>query len=331
MKVALPAGDPSNAWRLFMFNWAVLAGIWLALVAMLLLGGFSLTPRSVWIGWGFVTVYGGFALYNAKAARRGDPQVVFVLGGFAQIVLITLLMTPFTYVAAATNLPMQDALLLEVDRSLGLDWHGYIRFLHDHPTLAGWINYGYRLIKWPLFIIPVALAATHRFTRLQHYTLAFVVGLIITTAVSVFVPALGVYHVLGLSIRDFPLFMPGAFESQLRDLPLVRDGSLRVLDLANMTGLVTFPSFHAASAAIYVWALWPVKLLRPVAILANALMLAATPVIGGHYFVDVFAGIAVAAVSIVIAGRICRRIVAIPADKAATGLGVAEPPSRLTA
>jgi hypothetical protein len=157
------------------------------------------------------------------------------------------------------------------------------------------------------------------------------VALAVTTAVSVFLPALGVYHALGLSIRDFPLFMPGAFESQLRDLPLVREGSLRVLDLATMTGLVTFPSFHAASAAIYLWALWPVKLLRPAAILANGLMLAATPVIGGHYFVDVLAGIAVAAVSIVIAGRICRRIVAIPADRAATGIGAAEPASRLTA
>ena len=66
-------------------------------------------------------------------------------------------------------------------------------------------------------------------------------------------------------------------------MPLIRNGSMRALDLGAMTEIVTFPSFHAASAAIYLWALWPVKLLRPIAILANVAMIAATPAVGGHY------------------------------------------------
>ena len=40
---------------------------------------------------------------------------MFVLGGTAQIVLITAVMTPLTYVAAAANLPMQDGNLLAID------------------------------------------------------------------------------------------------------------------------------------------------------------------------------------------------------------------------
>ena len=54
--------------------------------------------------------------------KRRDPQVMFVLGGTAQIVLITAVMTPLTYVAASANLPMQDANLLAIDRALGFDW-----------------------------------------------------------------------------------------------------------------------------------------------------------------------------------------------------------------
>jgi membrane-associated phospholipid phosphatase len=298
------------AWRVYIFNWALLAALWLALFAAVLLGGFSFTVHSVLIGWGFVAVYAAFAWYNATSPRRGDPQVVFVLGGFAQIVLVTLIMAPFTYVAAAINLPMQDAALMRLDQMLGLDWLGYVSFVHAHPLLATWIDCGYTMIKWPLFIIPVALAAGYRFDRLQQFTLTFLFGLIITTVVSALVPAIGVYHELGISIRDFPLFGPDAFESQLIDLPRVRDGSLRVLDLGAITGIVTFPSFHAASAALYLWALWPVKLLKPVAIVANVAMLAATPIVGGHYFVDVIAGIVVAALSVVAAGATCRWIAA---------------------
>jgi membrane-associated phospholipid phosphatase len=51
-----------------------------------------------------------------------------------------------------------------------------------------------------------------------------------------------------------------------------------------------------------------VKLLRPIAILANVAMIAATPTVGGHYFVDIIAGVALAAASIAVAGRICRAV-----------------------
>jgi len=44
--------------------------------------------------------------------------------------------------------------------------------------------------------------------------------------------------------------------------------------------------------------------LRPLALITNAAMLLATPIGGGHYFVDVIAGAAVAVAAIVMAQRI---------------------------
>jgi membrane-associated phospholipid phosphatase len=136
------------------------------------------------------------------------------------------------------------------------------------------------------------------------------IALVVTTVISALVPAIGAFYGFGISIADYPVFNPGAFESALHDIPRVRDGSLRVLDLGAITGIVTFPSFHAASAALYLWALWPVKWLRPVTLFANIAMLAATPLVGGHYFIDIFAGIAVAVVSILAAGKVCRHVLA---------------------
>jgi putative effector of murein hydrolase LrgA (UPF0299 family) len=40
------------------------------------------------------------------------------------------------------------------------------------------------MIKWPLFIIPVVLAAAGQFRRLQEYMLAFLIALVATTIVS---------------------------------------------------------------------------------------------------------------------------------------------------
>lgn len=59
---------------------------------------------------------------------------------------------------------------------------------------------------------------------------------------------------------------------------------------------------------LYAWAFWPVWWMRPFALLANGAMLVSTPVDGGHYFIDLFAGIAVAVVAIVAARAVSRRI-----------------------
>jgi membrane-associated phospholipid phosphatase len=114
---------------------------------------------------------------------------------------------------------------------------------------------------------------------------------------------MGTYYLFDY-MPDAKIFTPGAYLMQLRDLPLIRDGSLRIIDFGALTGVVTFPSFHAAAAVLYLWAFWPVRWIGPIALLVNIAMLLATPICGGHYFVDVFAGIAVAAAAIVAARQI---------------------------
>lgn len=81
----------------------------------------------------------------------------------------------------------------------------------------------------------------------------------------------------------------------------------RIIDRSMFTGLVSFPSFHAVIAFQFAWATWAVRWLRWPMIVLNAIVLFATPVIGAHYFVDVFGGVAVGAGSIVVAIWICQR------------------------
>ena len=293
--------DVERAWRFFQLNWIPIALMGGAFAATLALTDFRIGLAGIVVTFGFVAVYAGFAYANAHSAKRRDPQVMFCLGSTAQIVLITALMTPLTYVAGALNFPLQDANLLTIDRALGLDWRAYVEYVNERPVLASWLTYGYGMIRWPIFAIPVVLAAVYRFGRLQEFTLAFGIALIVTTIISAFVPAIGVFQQIGLDPSTLPNLHPQAYLDQQRDLGPVRDGHLRELDLLNLAGIVTFPSFHACSAVLYAWALWPVWWVRPVAILANGAMLASTPVDGGHYFIDLFAGIAVALLAIVLA------------------------------
>jgi hypothetical protein len=299
--------DVEAAWRSFQRNWIVLGAMGAVFAYSFTLGGFSVEWPGLMGSLAFVAVYAGFAQANAWSSRRRDPQVMFVLGSTAQIVLVTVLMAPLTYVAAAANFSLRDAELMAADRALGLDWPAYVAYVNDHPLLAAWLSYGYSMIRWPLFAIPVVLTAAGRVGRLQEFTLAFALALVATTIISALVPAIGVYQQIGLDPATLASLKPQAYLDQVRDLAPVREGVLRHLDLFGLAGIVTFPSFHAASCLLYAWALWPVRWIRPLAVVANVAMFAATPIDGGHYFVDLFAGIAVAWLGIVAAGWITRR------------------------
>ena len=86
-------------------------------------------------------------------------------------------------------------------------------------------------------------------------------------------PAIGVYQQIGLDPASLPNIEAGAYLEQLRDLPPTRDGTLRHLDLLGLSGIVTFPSFHAASAVLYSWALWGARWIRPIVVVANGALL----------------------------------------------------------
>ncbi len=296
------------AWALFELNWFPLAAMCVAFFLIVATTSFTIEPIGLASCFAVIAVYVGFAYYNAKAPRRRAPHVVFMMGSTAQLALVIVIMGPLTYLAAAADFPMQDANLHAIDLALGLDWRAYMTYVDRHPLLAAWLSAGYSMIKWPILAIPVVLAMTGRFRRLQEFTLAFSLALIVTTVISAMVPAIGVFQQLGLTAADYPNLHPRAYLDQVRDLPLVRDGSLRHLNLFELTGIVTFPSFHAASAALYAWAFWPVWWARPIGILANALMLAGTPIDGGHYFIDLIGGVAVTVLAILAARAASRAL-----------------------
>jgi hypothetical protein len=305
-------------WRLFSFSWIPVGLMALALALGLALTGFSIKPTSALLPFGVAAAYMGVTYYKTCQPCKPDPMVVFILGSTGQIVLIPALITPLTYIAAAADFPMQDANLAALDRALGLDWSAYFSFVYGCPALLSGLVFAYNTIGLFAFGVPVVLGAARRYRRLQEFILAFALALLATTVISTLVPAIGVYDQIGLKLSDYPNFTPGAYLGQLHDLPLVRDGSLRELDMLKLTGIITFPSFHSAAAVLYLWALWSVWWMRPIVLVANGAMLLATPLGGGHYFVDVFAGMVIAVLAIAAARQISWWLTARPAQLVAT-------------
>jgi hypothetical protein len=296
--------EAAAAWRLFRFNWFL---IWCSFVAFglgLALTDFQIRPNGYLIVFVIAAVYGLLGYYNAVSPQRRNPRLAFTLTAIAQMILVISVMISLTYIATSANWPLMDTTLLAFDRALGLDFRSYLSFINDRLWLVYILAAGYRAITLPIWAIVIALPLAGYYRRVAEFICAFMLALIATTCISTIVPAIGAYGALGLVASDFPNIVPQGYYDTLHQAPLLRDGSLRTLDLLQLVGVLTFPSFHAVAAVLYAWTFWPIRWLRPLNMLCNGAMLFATPVGGGHYFVDVIAGIALAALSIYAARRI---------------------------
>lgn len=84
----------------------------------------------------------------------------------------------------------------------------------------------------------------------------------------------------------------------LEQFHAVRNDPGFIWRLEDSAGILTFPSAHAAVAALCAWALWPIRILRYPALALNLAMGFSAIPGANHYVVDVIAGVVVALAAI---------------------------------
>jgi membrane-associated phospholipid phosphatase len=195
-------------------------------------------------------------------------------------------------------MPLWDDTLNGWDRALGLDWRAYLDLINERPVLGLCLTLAYQSILPQSIVACVALGLGGRSIECRAFVAAFMISAVVSILISGFTPATAMFVHLGLQPQDYPNLHPAAAFVHVSDLNALRDGSLRVISLSTAEGIITFPSFHAALAVVFAFSFWSVRRLRWPAVILNLLMLAATPIDGGHYFVDVIAGTVIAIASI---------------------------------
>lgn len=240
------------------------------------------------------------ALY---ARLRTRPRLFAGAIAFLQMTLFTVLAVVLSYALAARAGPLWDDRLAAVDAWLGVDWTAIVRRADGWPALL-WIGgVAYHSLVAQMIVCIVVLSACGQLDRLRIAVAAATLSGAVTIAISGVVPALG------------NLFDPAAYRHlwpsvawQERGLVAgLRSGTARMLDLTRLSGIVSFPSYHATLPVILAWALRPVSGLRVAAPVWAAVTILATPLFGGHYAVDVLAGLVLALLAIALAPRLMRQ------------------------
>lgn len=203
---------------------------------------------------------------------------------------------PFSYLAAAPDFRLLDTELARLDVLLfGFEWDVAARWVADHPMLDQVLQAAYFSAGYQAVTVLLIGSIAHPSDRNGEFLWQLGIGLILTFAVFIFAPALG---------------KGGHVDGYIEMLTKIRSGMWTVLDYSRAEGIVTFPSFHATLAILFVYAVrrhrWALAVFVPL----NVLLIAATPTVGGHYVVDLPAGAMVAVASIAVTRNLRRRLLA---------------------
>lgn len=221
-----------------------------------------------------------------------------VIGGLEGIVFLAAVCLAFgvsTYSILSFTSGWSDAQLIKIDAMLGFDWAQLFLVVQAYPFLCSMIEFAYGSIAFQSTIIIACLAILGRIDHINRLVAATIITLFFTVILVYFVPA------KSAAISFFGEGHPGLTLSSSAHVPIIRDlrdGIHPPIDLNNLVGLVTFPSFHASASLLYAWAAAPIRWLRMPMIVLNALMLFSSLLLGGHYLVDVIGGSLIALLAI---------------------------------
>lgn len=225
----------------------------------------------------------------------GSPAIAAPIEMSALLFCCTIAAPLCAVVMARSALPLADGWLARADALLffGFDRRALMAHLAGQTAFFNVVEVVYHSLLVQPFLILLALCATGERERAWTLVLAWALALAICVAICPLVPAFGT--------------PPYSFRF-VETLEMARDGRLHVLDQSSLTGIITFPSFHAAGATVLGWAGSGIRKVGPLFVAWNVLLFASALFGGGHYLVDLVAGGLVGLAAIKAAEAVYRRM-----------------------
>lgn len=183
--------------------------------------------------------------------------------------------------------PLWDARFLAADRALGFDWLPIYQWIDARPVVFWLLQVLYASVVVQALVAALTLGLRGQQRDMSELYRVIFISSVLTCIGAVLFPALSPHKVF--EVR-------GAFLPHMEQLLSHQNLTFA---LSELTGVVTFPSFHTVLAMTYGYAFYRAGAFGRAMTVMNGLMLFSIPFMGGHYLVDVFAGMAVFGVALV--------------------------------
>jgi membrane-associated phospholipid phosphatase len=269
-------------------EWAIILAAAISDVILLAETSFRLDASSQ-----LTTLAGLIVLAVAFAYCRGRriPRLAHLARTGLELALFTNAASILSYILTGIlPLPSWDGALATADRELGLNWLDMYQWLARHPAIEASARAVYMSLGPEMLILFFALELLGHHNQAKAFLRWFMVSAVATIIIGILIPAAGAFVYYHL-----PVASTNGYVAQWADL---RNGTLRTINPFDNQGLVIFPSFHASLAVLCACAATPLRILRYPLLALNLLIILSSPAMGGHYFIDIIAGIILAALTI---------------------------------
>lgn len=233
--------------------------------------------------------------FTNPTMEKLSGRLVHFMQGVAFLLIAWVTLRVLNQASMSFGLPYTDQLLIHWDGFLPVDWHSYFRFVQVNPGVQLILDYSYTSLSVVSFVGLVLLIWNNDVKRARYFMETFMIVALVCTAIGVFLPAKGAVATYFGDVSSIAHFktVPGVYA--IDALNQMRSGLPHTLHIGAMPGLTVFPSFHTAAGIVLAISFWRTSLF-PVVFAYTVVMIAATPVFGAHYFIDLIAGVIVAGV-----------------------------------
>lgn len=305
-----PSPDSGPVRRLERLSTAITAATTILVFAWAKFAGISIDLVSLLPALGAIVLAACLGIYYRR--WRPDERLSTTCIALAQLIAFPVVALPLSYLAATLAHPFADAAFVRWDAALGLDWRRYLEFAHAHPTLGTAMTWAYNSLAIQMILVAL-LGLAGRAYALQRFLVAHMLTALVSIAISAVLPAVAAVAHFGIDPAHYPNLALSAARVHLADIEALRSGAMKTITLTDAQGIITFPSMHAALGMLFLVAFWSVRWLRWPGLALNVLMIAATPIDGSHYFVDVLAGLAITGLALLAADALAHARLRAPA------------------
>lgn len=282
--------------------WCFILGALAMVLGCLYASGMGLDARGAYMQGVFLIVFAVGALISCYVSR--NDVVFFYCHCYAQIMFMYFIGSFFSYLGATLNFPAQDHVLLAMDQALHLNWRSYVEWMDARPEwMIDALKFSYFSFMIQTWLVVSLVFVLNRPDHGQRLVLAVIFSSLVTAFLFTLAPAVGMYGYQHIELGEFTRLKPMLARIQEPLFLALREGSVQTLYYPSQ-GIIAMPSFHTIMAALFIYASWPFKWARLVVLPNNILLILATPIYGGHYFVDIFAGLLIAFAGIALANKI---------------------------
>jgi PAP2 superfamily len=189
--------------------------------------------------------------------------------------------------------PLTDDMLANLDQKLGLNWSEYAYALAHFDFVSTTMFRIYNGLMPAILLVALEAVIVSDYQRCKEFLTLIVTALVFTVLLASFFPATGAMDRFA-DAHLKSLFPEGSGTYFITQLLEVRGGDPLLIDPARLTGLSSVPSFHTIACILLIYGSRGHPVRSPVITVLAIIIIAATPVYGGHYFVDIIAGAIVA-------------------------------------